>query len=68
MKNPKPLFIEGRRNGYGVGQCGKTFTVGELADYLSGFDENRPVYLINDNGYTYGNIDDRSFEVSSVYG
>ena len=31
-------------------------------DYLSQFDEDTPVILNNDNGYTYGSIDYNSFE------
>ena len=50
------LFIEGKRNGYGTDQCGRTLTVGELIDMLSEYDEETPVYLRNDNGYTYGSI------------
>ena len=56
------LYIEGRRNGYGIEQCGRTMTVAELIEYLSQFDEELPVYLSNDQGYTYGNIDEDSFE------
>lgn len=56
------LYIEDRRNGYGPDQCGRTMTVAELIDYLSQFDEELPVYLSNDQGYTYGNIDEDSFE------
>ena len=56
------LFIEGRREGYTPAQCGRTMTVGELIDMLSGYDEDTPVYLNNDNGYTFGSIDDMSFE------
>ena len=56
------LFIEGRRNGYGTDQCGRTMTVGELIAYLEQFGEDTPVYLKNDNGYTYGNITNSSFE------
>lgn len=52
----KALFIEGKRNGYGIDQCGRTLTVRELIEILDGFDEDRPVYLRNDNGYTYGSI------------
>lgn len=50
------LFIEGKRNGYGPEQCGRTLTVGELIALLEEFDEDRPVYLRNDGGYTYGSI------------
>lgn len=50
------IFINGRRDGYDLEQCGKTMTVGELIEYLAEFDEDSPVYLRNDNGYTYGRI------------
>ena len=60
------LFIEGRRNGYYPDQCGETMTVGELIAFLEQFDEEMPVYLKNDNGYTYGNITMRSFEEGSA--
>ena len=56
------LYIEGRRNGYGPDQCGRTMTVGELIEFLSQYDEETPIYLKNDNGYTYGNITEDSFE------
>lgn len=59
------LFIEGRRNGYEPDQCGRTMTVGDLIEYLSQFDEDAQVYLKNDNGYTFGSIDERSFEEAS---
>ena len=51
------LYITGNRNGYDEKQCGETLTVGELIERLSEFDENEPVYLMNDGGYTYGSID-----------
>ena len=54
------LYIEGRRSGYSPDSCGKTLTVGELIEILSDFDEDLPVYLRNDNGYTYGNITERT--------
>ena len=46
------LYIEGRRSGYAPD--------GELIEILSDFDEDLPVYLRNDNGYTYGNITERT--------
>lgn len=30
----KVLFLEGRRNGYSIEQCGETFTVSELIDFF----------------------------------
>lgn len=55
------LYIEGRRNGYGPGQCGRTMTVSEMIDFLSQFDGDLPIYLNNDSSYTFGNIDEYSF-------
>lgn len=54
MKNY--LTIETHRDGYSVGQCGKTLTVSELVDFLTQWDDDTPVYFSNDNGYTYGSI------------
>lgn len=55
------LYIEGRRNGYDPDQCGRTMTVSEMIDFLSQFDGDLPIYLNNDGGYTFGNIDEDSF-------
>ena len=48
--------IETKRNGYSPEQCGPTFTVRELIEYLENFDAEVRVYFSNDNGYTFGNI------------
>ena len=58
----RPIYIEGKRNGYGIDQCGQTLTVGELIEILEQFDYDRPIYLRNDNGYTYGSITERDIE------
>lgn len=57
------IFINGKRNGYDLDQCGQTLTIGELIEILSTFDHNRYVFLRNDKGYTYGSIteDDINF-------
>ena len=55
------LYIEGRRNGYDPDQCGTTMTVSEMIEFLSQFDGDLPIYLNNDSGYTFGNIDEYSF-------
>lgn len=52
----KAVFINANNNGYEPSQCGSTLTVGELIELLSNFDEDRPVYLRFDNGYTYGSL------------
>jgi len=55
------LFIEGNQNGYSPAQCGRTMKVGEFIEYLAQFEYEAPVYLRNDNGYTYGRITERDF-------
>ena len=55
------LYIEGRRNGYDPDQCGRTMTVSEMIEFLSQFDGDLPIYLNNDSGYTFGNIDEYIF-------
>lgn len=47
--------IETSRDSYSP--KGRTITVGELIDILNGYDDDTPVYLSFDNGYTYGCID-----------
>ena len=56
------LFINARRNGYSPEQCGKTITVEEMIEYLEQFEPDTEIYISNDNGYTYGNIDEQCFE------
>lgn len=58
----KQVLIRAKRNGYGTDQCGHTMTVGELIDFLNQFDEDTPVYLSHDNGYTFGSITEYDFE------
>jgi hypothetical protein len=57
----EPLFINANNNGYEPSQCGRTITVGELIDLLSDFDEDMPIYLKFDNGYSYGSIREDDF-------
>ena len=50
----RPIYIEGNR--------GRTLTVGELIEILESFDPERPVFLRNDRGYTYGSITEEDIE------
>ena len=50
------LKIEARREGYSFDQVRRTMTVGELIEVLQNYDEDTPIYLSHDNGYTYGGI------------
>ena len=59
-KSNPPAFIKAHREGYTIEQVGKTMSVGELIDYLEeNCDRNSPIYISNDNGYTYGAIIER---------
>lgn len=55
------LILSTTREGYGIDQIHRTMTAGELIEFLSGYDEETPIYLSFDNGYTYGGIRERSF-------
>lgn len=62
------LFIDGNRSGYSPDQCGKTVTVNEMIEILMQFKEwydagNLPIFLYNDNGYTYGEISEDTINV-----
>lgn len=59
----KKLFIDGKRTAYVPEQCGDTLTVGQLISALQAAVEwgdlsaDSPIYLSNDRGYTFGEID-----------
>ena len=55
------LIYETFREGYGLDQIRRTMTVGELISFLGDFEEDTPVYLSFDNGYTYGGITEGRF-------
>ena len=57
------LYIEGRRDTYDPDHVGETLTVGELIGLLQEYDEDTPIYLKNDEGYTYGRITAGSLEL-----
>lgn len=56
------LFINTSREGYAPEQCRETLTVGELKQILEDYEDDTPIYLKNDNGYTYGAISEDDFE------
>lgn len=58
----KQLIINTLREGYGTDQVRKTMTVGQLAELLADYDEDTPIYLSFDNGYTYGGITEERLE------
>lgn len=50
------------REAYGLDDVRRTMTVGELIAHLQDYDPDTPVYLGFDNGYTYGGLNEHSFE------
>ena len=53
----KALMINAMREHYGKDDV-RTMTVGELICLLEDFDEDLPVILSHDSGYTFGGIRD----------
>ena len=58
----KKLIYSASRDGYGIDQIHRTMTAGELINFLAQYDEDTPIYLSFDNGYTYGGIDEDRFD------
>ena len=58
------LYINAVREGYEIDQIRHTMTVGQLMNWLEQFDEDTPVYLKHDRGYTYGGNTEYKFEES----
>lgn len=56
------LLINAHRNGYDTDQCGNTMTVAELIAFLGQYEDETPVFLKHDRGYTYGSINEWDFE------
>lgn len=44
----------------------KTMTVGELREFLEYYDDDLPVILSFDGGYTYGMVKDARFEETEI--
>lgn len=60
----KALVLDADREVYGMDDV-ETMTIGELIRFLQNqdLDENTPVILRHDRGYTYGGIRKQQFEV-----
>ena len=56
------ILLEASRTGYATNQIKNTMTVQELIDFLANeFDTDDEIYISNDNGYTYGGINEHDF-------
>lgn len=60
------LFIKADPDGYTPAQCGGTFTVGELKELLESYNDDMPIYLKFNNGYSYGSISDLNFDEAEI--
>ena len=56
------LIIEAERTSYSIGGVHNPITVGQLKSILEDYDNETPIYLSHDEGYTYGPIDFRKIE------
>lgn len=56
------LLINAHRNGYNTDKCGTTMTVAELISFLSQYEDETPIFLKHDRGYTYGSIKEWDIE------
>ena len=60
------VLIKAKREGYAPDQIGETMTVAELVEFLSGYNEDTPVCISFDDGYTYGSITDINFDFKEL--
>lgn len=60
------LVIQAEREGYSKTQIHRTMTVGELIAVLSDYDEDLPIYLSHDSGYTFGGILEDRIDVDEI--
>ena len=56
------LVCETSRDAFRIEDIKRTMTAGDLIEFLSQYDEDTPVYLSFDNGYTYGGIAEDWFD------
>ena len=57
------LIINTSRDAYSVKDILNTMTVGDLKAFLEDFEDDTPIYLSFDNGYTYGAVKENTIEV-----
>lgn len=57
------LIIVANRDSYSTNDIYNTMTVGDLKTFLEDLEDDTPIYLSFDGGYTYGAIRDDRMEV-----
>lgn len=57
------LIVIANRDSYSINDIYNTMTVGDLKTFLDDMEDDTPIYLSFDGGYTYGAIRDDRMEV-----
>ena len=61
-KPEQRVIISTRKDGYSLRQIRNTMNVGELKALLEEFNDDSPIYLSFDDGYTYGGLSRHDIE------
>ena len=57
------LIISTSRDAYSIRDVYGTMTVGDLKAFLEDLEDDTPIYLSFDNGYTYGALKENRMEI-----
>lgn len=57
------IIIEVTRDGYSTNQINNPITVAELRAFLEDYDDDTPIFLSHDSGYTFGTIRERDIRL-----
>ena len=57
------LIIIANRDSYSTKDIYNTMTVGDLKAFLEDLEDDTPIYLSFDSGYTYGALKENGFEI-----
>ena len=61
----KAIIFEAEREGYTKSQVWRPVTVVELREFLEQYEDDVPIFLSHDRGYTYGTL--RLDECEEIY-
>ena len=64
----KPIVtLKTSRDYYDAKECAEySMSVGEFMDMLSNYPSDAKIVFSNDNGYTYGIVDNNTFKITNV--
>lgn len=57
------LIINTNRDAYSTNQISYTMSVGDLKAFLEDFEDDTPIYLSFDRGYTYGALKESMMDI-----